>query len=130
MQRTVRWLALGVLGFVAASACSEQSGSDDVIGFWDTKSVAGYSVPGKIEYVRKSHDTQYIRWVFYDGGQCTLTQHVDGGIDTYDECEYTVNVEQHTLTMTFQYEKWAGRLDGNRLVFTDPKDVEWILRRQ
>ncbi len=130
MQRTVRWLALGVLGFVATPACSDQSDIDDVIGIWDTKSVAGYSVPGTIEYERKSHDTQYIRWVFYDGGRCTLTQHIDGAIETYGECEYTVNVEQQTLTMTFQMERWAGRLDGNSLIFTDPKDVEWILRRE
>ncbi|UCG85735.1 MAG: hypothetical protein JSW71_17720 [Gemmatimonadota bacterium] len=130
MQRTVRLLAFGVLGFVAAPACSDSFGIDDVFGIWNTTSINGYPVPGTVVYEAVSYDTEYVRWVFYDGERCTLTQEVDGLIETFDACDYTVNLEQETITISFLFETWDGRLDGDTMVLTDPADVIWILRRQ
>jgi len=130
MQRTARWLALGVLAFVAAPACSDPLGIDDVIGIWNTTSIGGYSVPGTVVYEGISHDTEYVRWVLYDGGQCTLTQRIAGVTDTYDECDYSVSLEQKTVTIIFQFQAWDGSLDGGSMTLTDPKDTVWILHKQ
>jgi hypothetical protein len=125
-----RWLTLGVLGSVAAPACSEPFGIDDILGIWNTQSINGYSVPGTVVYEGGTYDAQYVRWTFYDGGQCTLTQQVDGVTATYDECEYTVNMEQETLTIVLLFEPWDGSVAGNRMTLTDPQDVVWVLRAQ
>lgn len=125
-----RWFVLAVLGLVAAPACSEAFGIEDVLGVWNTQSINGHSVPGTVVYEGDTYDTQYVRWTFYDGGQCTLTQHVDGITATYDECEYTVNVEQETLTIVLNSERWDASLDGNRMTLTDPQAVVWVLRAQ
>lgn len=121
---------LGVLGLAAALSCSDVFGIDDVLGIWNTASINGYAVPGTVVYEGDSYDTQYVRWAFYGEGRCTLTQHVDGVTSTYDTCDYTVNLEQQAVTMTFLFETWDGRLDGNTMTLTDPQDVAWILRRQ
>ncbi len=130
MRRMARWLALGVLGCAAAPACSDAFGIEDILGVWNTISINGHSVPGTVVYEGDSYDTQYVRWAFYDGGQCTLTQQVDGFTETYDDCDYTANVEQKTIAITFLFETWDGSLDGNNMTLTDPLDVAWILRRQ
>ena len=130
MRHIARWLALGVLGFVAAAACSDPFGIEDMLGIWNTTSINGHSVPGTVIYKGDSHDTQYVRWVFYDGGQCTLTQQVDGVTETYDDCDYTVNLEQETIAISFLFETWDGSLDGSSMMLTDPLDIVWILRKQ
>ncbi|MDH3290887.1 MAG: hypothetical protein OEO20_05725 [Gemmatimonadota bacterium] len=130
MPRIVRWLTLGILGFVAAPACSDAFGVDDILGIWNTASINGYAVPGTVVYEGNSHDTQYVRWALYDGGLCTLTQQVDGSTETYDECDYTVNLEQETIAIAFLFETWDGRFDGDSMTLTDPQDVVWILRKQ
>jgi hypothetical protein len=130
MPRIVRWLTLGVLGFMAAPACSDAFGVDEILGIWNTASINGYSVPGTVVYEGNSHDTRYVRWAFYDGGLCTLTQHVDGVTETYDECDYTMNVEQETIAIAFLFETWDGSFDENSMTLIDPQDVVWILRKQ
>jgi len=130
VRRMARWLALGVLGSVAAPACGDAFGVEAVFGIWNTMSINGYAVPGTVVYEGESYETEYVRWVFYDDGHCTLTQHVDGITTTYGECDYTVNVELQTITMIFQFEAWDGSVDGNRMTLTDPKDAPWVLGRQ
>ncbi|NIM48523.1 MAG: hypothetical protein GTO22_04575 [Gemmatimonadales bacterium] len=125
-----RWLALGVLGCIAAPACSDAFGIDDVLGIWNTQSINGYSVPGTVVYEGDSYDTQYVDWAFYDGGRCTLTQRVDGVTDTYDECDYTVNLEQETVSIVLLSEMWDGSVEEDSMTLTDPQDVVWILRKQ
>ncbi|MFQ6045031.1 MAG: hypothetical protein ACE5PT_01560 [Gemmatimonadales bacterium] len=130
MRRLARWTVLGVLGFAVAPTCGDAFGIDDVLGIWNTQSIGGHSVPGTVVYEGDSYDTQYVRWAFYDGPQCTLTQRVDGVTATYDECDYTVSVEHETITIVFLSEVWDGGVEGNRMTLTDPQDVLWILRRQ
>ncbi len=121
---------LAFLALTAVLACSEPFGSGDSLGIWNTTSINDYSVPGTVVYEGQSYYTQYVRWAFYDGGLCTLTQQVDGVTETYDECDYTVNLEQETIAISFLFETWDGSLDGNNMMLTDPQDIEWILRRQ
>jgi hypothetical protein len=123
-------LALSVSGVLAASACGEAFGVQDVLGVWNTQSINSYPVPGTVLYEGVPHDTDYVRWTFYDGGRCTLTQEVDGQVGTFDECEYTVDPEQETVTIVLFFEQWAGSLDGDRMTLTDPQDVVWELRAQ
>lgn len=130
MRRLARWLTLGVLGFVAGPVCSDPFGIEDILGIWNTASINGYSIPGTVVYEGVSYDAQYARWAFYEGRQCLLTQQVDGVTETYDECNYTVNLEQETITIVFLFETWDGSLDGNSMTLTDPQDVIWMLRRQ
>jgi hypothetical protein len=130
VRRVVRWLTLGVLAFVVAPACSDAFGIAEILGIWNTTSINGYAVPGTVVYEGASHDTQYVRWAFYDGGLCTLTQRVDGITETYDACDYTVNVEQETIAIVFLFDTWDGSLGGNHMTLTDPQDVAWMLRRQ
>lgn len=125
-----RGLALGVLTFVAAPACSDGLGVEDVFGVWNTQTINGYPVPGLVVYEGDTYDAQYVRWTFYDGGRCTLTQQVDGVTATYDECEYTVNGDLETLTMMFLSEQWDGRVAGSTMTLTDPQAIEWVLRAQ
>ncbi len=126
----VLWLAVGLLGLVAGAAC-RGSLADDVRGIWNTQSIGGYAVPGMTVYAGDSIATQYVRWAFYDGGLCTMTQLVDGATNTFDECDYTMNAEQAAITIFFQKELWDGVVDdGSRMTLTDPRDVIWILHAQ
>lgn len=129
-RRWARWLTVGVVGFAAAPACSDTFGVDNVLGIWNTISINGHAVPGTVIYEGDSYDAQYVRWAFYDGGLCTLTQQVDGITATYDECDYTVNVERETITVTFLFETWDGSVDGDGMTLTDPQDIAWVLRKQ
>jgi hypothetical protein len=124
------WLAFGVLGFAAPPACGDVFGIENVLGVWNTQSINGYSVPGTVVYEGDTYDTRYVRWTFYDGGRCILTQQVDGVTATYDECDYTVNLEQETLTMALLSEPWDGTVAGDRMTLTDPQAVVWVLRSQ
>jgi hypothetical protein len=124
-----RWLALGVLGF-AAPACSDAFGVEDVLGIWNTESINGFPVPGDVQYEGSTYDTQYVRWALYDGGRCTLTQRVDDVTATYDDCSYTVSVEQATVTIVLHSEPWDGSVAGETMTLTDPQDVVWMLRAQ
>ena len=129
MRRAAAWLVLGILGFVAVG-CSDPVGVEDIIGIWNTTSINGYSVPGTVEYEGVNHDAEYARWVFYEGGQCTLTQHVDGSTETFDECEYTVDLTSETISVILLFEAWNGNLSRDRLTVTDPQDVVWLLVKQ
>lgn len=120
---------MGALGFVAAPACGDAFGVDDVLGIWNTASIGGHAVPGTVLYEGIDYDTQYVRWAFYDGGLCTLTQQVDGATTTYDECHYSVGAGQKTVAITFLFEVWDGTVDGSGMALTDPQDVVWMLRR-
>ena len=130
MRRVARWIGLSVIGLTAMSACGDAFGVRDVLGIWTTTSIGGYTVPGTVVYEGGDFDTQYVRWAFYDGGQCTLTQLVDGFTSTYDDCDYTVDVEQGTVAISFLSEIWDGVLDGDNMTLTDPLAVAWTLRRQ
>jgi hypothetical protein len=129
-RRKARWLALGVLGLAAPLACADPFGVEDVLGVWHTQSIGGHAVPGTVVYEGVSYDTQYARWTFYAGGQCTLTQLVDGVTATYDGCAYAVSEEDETLTIDFLSEVWDGTVAGDQMTLTDPQDVTWILRPQ
>jgi hypothetical protein len=126
----VPWLVLGVLGLVVAPGCSDAFGVTDVLGIWNTQSIGSYPVPGSVVYQGTTFDTQYARWAFYDGGRCTLTQQVDGTLGTFDDCTFTVNMEQKTIAMVFQARVWDGTVAGDRMTLTDPQDVVWELRAQ
>jgi hypothetical protein len=115
---------------VAAPGCGDPFGPADVLGIWNTQSINGYSVPGTVLYQGDTYDTEYVRWTFYDGGQCVLTQLVDGLTATYDECEYTVDAERKTVAMLLLAETWDASVEGNSMTLTDPQDVVWILRAQ
>jgi len=130
MASTAWCLTAGALGLVVASGCSDTFGVEDVVGIWNTESIGGYAVPGTVVYDGTSHDTQYVRWVFYDGEQCTLTQQVDGATQTFDECDYTLDVAEKTMTIVFQFQVWAGTVHGRAMTLTDPRDVVWGLRAQ
>lgn len=119
-----------VLAAVLAAGCTDPSGTVDVRGIWNVQSIDGHDVPGTVVYDGDSLATEYVRWVFYDGELCTLTQRVDQLTATYDECTYTVNEQERTLVVAFQNEEWSGSIDGTRMTLTDPKDVVWILRAQ
>ena len=81
-------------------------------------------------YEGGTYDTQYVRWALYEDGTCTLTQRVNGATDTYDECTYTVDVEQESVAIVFLSEVWDGSVAGNQMTLTDPQDVVWVLRAQ
>lgn len=130
MGRLPRWLVLGAFGAVAAPACGDAFGVGSVIGIWNTVSIGGHSLPGAVVYEGDSYDTEYVRWVLYDGGLCTLTQRVDGVMATYDDCDYSVNVEQKTLLIVFLSEVWNGSVEESSMTLTDPQDVVWVLRQQ
>jgi hypothetical protein len=55
---------------------------------------------------------------------------VDGRTNTYDDCSYSADERQQTVSITFQAQAWAGAIDGERMTLTDPQDVVWMLRRQ
>jgi hypothetical protein len=133
MRRLRRWLMLGGLGCAAVPACGDAFGIEDVLGIWNTESINNYAVPGTVVYQGDrvdTLDTQYVRWVFYQNGLCTLTQQVEGSTTSYDECEYAVDPEQRTITMLFQLRTWDGSVEGNRMTLTDPHDMVWVLRAQ
>ena len=130
MFRTAWCLRAGVLGLVAVSGCSDALGIEDIVGIWSTASIGDYAVPGTVVYEGVSHDTRYVRWVFYDGGHCTLTQEVDGTTETYDDCDYTVDLERETISIVFLFEVWDGSVRGRSMTLTDPQDVVWGLRAQ
>jgi len=130
VRRLLRWCTLGALGFAAAAACADPFGIADVLGVWNTQSINGYAVPGTVLYEGIPYDTQYVRWTLYDGGQCTLTQLVDGITATFDECEYTVDPDRATITIVFLSEPWDGSVDGRSMTLTDPQDVAWVLHAQ
>jgi hypothetical protein len=129
-RRAGWWLALGVLGLGGPPACTSALGIDDVVGIWNTQSINGHAVPGDVLYEGVVYDTQYVRWVFYDGGQCTLTQHVDDLTATYDDCTYSVSVEDGTIVIVLHSESWDGSMAGDTMTLTDPQDVVWVLRAQ
>lgn len=126
-RRLARWLALAAL---AAPACGEPFGVADVLGIWNAETINGYAVPGSVLYEGVTYDTRYVRWAFYDGGQCTLTQLVDGVTATYDECEYEVEADRQTVAIVLLTETWDGSVAGDRMELIDPQDVTWVLRAQ
>ncbi len=130
MRRRLRWLAAGTLGLLAAPACGDVFGIEDVLGIWNTQSINGYPVPGIVEYRAVNYDVEYGRWAFYDGQRCTLTQEVGGTVETYDACEYTVDGEAREISITFRDEAWDGTVEGSTMTLIDPQDIVWILRRQ
>jgi hypothetical protein len=130
MPRTARFLALGVLGCGAALACSDAFGIEDLLGVWNASFINDHAVPGTVEYEGASYDTEYVRWAFYEGGLCTVTQRVDGLTGTYDNCVYTLVEDRRTMTITFQGSRWDGSVSGNRMTLVDPQDIVWILDRQ
>jgi hypothetical protein len=130
MRLTPRWLILGALLAGAALACEDAVGVGDVRGIWNTVSIAGDVVPGTVDYEGTIFETEYVRWAFYDGDRCTLTQLVDGRTNTYDDCSYSADEGQQTVSITFQAQAWAGAIDGERMTLTDPQDIVWMLRRQ
>lgn len=118
------------LAALLAGACTDASSTTDMRGIWNVRSIGGHDVPGAVVYDDDSLAAEYVRWVFYDGVQCTLTQRVDNLTATYDECTYTVDEQEGTFVIAFQEEEWSGSVDGSRMTLTDPKDVVWILRSQ
>lgn len=130
MRRTRRSLILGALLAGAAPACEDAVGFGDVRGIWNTQSIAGDAVPGTVDYEGTIFETEYVRWAFYDGDRCTLTQLVDGRTNTYDDCAYVADDQQQTVSITFQSQTWSGAISGERMTLTDPQDIVWILRRQ
>ena len=130
MRHGARWLALAVAGLVGAPACGDEFGIDDVLGIWNTHTINGYAVPGTVVYEGVTYQTAYVRWTFYDGGLCTLTQQVDDITATYDSCEYTIDADQETIAIVLLSQEWNGSVDGSRMTLTDPQSVVWILRAQ
>lgn len=129
-RRLARWLALGVLVAAGLAACADAFGVEDVLGVWNTQSINDYPVPGSVVYRGIAYDTEYVRWAFYDGGQCTLTQLVNGYTDTYDDCTYTVAPDQATIAIVLHDEPWSGSAADDTITLTDPQDVRWVLRAQ
>ena len=119
-----------MLGLVGAPACTDGFGLEDVLGVWNTQSIDGYAVPGDVVYGGGTYATEYVRWALYDGGYCTLTQRVDDVTATFDDCEYTVDLEQETVVIVFQSASWDGRVAGDIMTLTDPQDVVWVLGAQ
>jgi len=126
----VRWLALGALGTVAAPACGDPFGPEDIIGVWHTESIGGYVVPGLVVYQGITYNTEYARWTFYTDGLCTLTQKVDNTTDTFDQCDYSPDVENGAITVNFLSDAWEGSVDGHTMTLIDWNDVEWVLHQQ
>lgn len=123
------WLGLGSFGFVTELAGGDSFAVDDVLGVWCATSIGGYSVPGTVAYEGVTHDAQYVRWGFYDGGQCTLTQRVDGATECCDPCDFTVNSAQ-TVSISLLSETWDGSLDADSITVTGPRDLVSVLRKQ
>ena len=130
MRQIPRWFIIGALLAGAFPACEDAVGLADVRGIWNTASIGGHAIPGTVDYDGTIFDTEYVRWAFYDGERCTLTQLVDGKTSTYDDCTYSADEERQAVSITFQSEAWAGTVSGERMTLTDPQDVVWILRRQ
>lgn len=105
-------------------------GIEDVLGIWNTQSINGYAVPGIVEYEGVDYDAEYARWAFYEGRRCTLTQEVGGVVETYDECDYAVSVEEREVSITFRNEVWDGAIEGSTMTLIDPQEIVWKLRRQ
>ena len=129
MRRILRWLVPGALALAVGTACSDAFGVEDILGTWETTSVNGYSVPGTVVLEGSSFDIQYYRWTFVDGGHCSATGQVDGEVHSGD-CDYTVNLEQRTITISFEVNSLQGSIDGNTMTLTDEGDIVWILRGQ
>lgn len=130
MPRSARLYALGALTCGAALGCSDAVGIVDVVGIWNATSINDHPVPGTVEYQGASYDTEYVRWAFYDGGLCTITQRVDGLTGTYDDCVYTFVADRQVITVTFQSLRWDGSVSGDLMTLTDPQEIVWVLRRQ
>lgn len=130
LRSRARGLVLGALGLVGAPACTDALGLEDVLGVWNTRSINGYAVPGDVVYEGSTYATEYVRWALYDGGFCTLTQLVDGVTATFDDCEYTVDLERRTIVIVFQSAPWDGEVAGDSMTLTDPQDVVWVLGAQ
>jgi hypothetical protein len=130
LRLMVPWFALGTIGTVAAPACGDPLGPEDVIGIWHTESIGGFIVPGLVVYDGITYNTEYARWTFYADGLCTLTQKVDATTDTFDHCDYIVHTETSAITVNFLSDAWEGSVHGQTMTLTDWKGVEWVLLQQ
>ena len=131
MRRVTRWFVLGAFCILAATACGDAFGIDDVLGMWETTSINGDPVPGIVVVEGESFDVQYYRWTFVDGGQCSVAADVDGEVESMDDCDYTVNIEQETIAITFfDIDFFQGSINGDRMTLTDDEGVILVLRRQ
>ena len=133
MRTTARWLVLGVFGLIMGTGCSDPLGIDDIVGTWDTMSINGYSVPGTVIVEDREFDVRYIRWTFDHGGACTVVAQIDGDVDTFDGCQYTVDLEQATIDIDLgdEFTELLGSIDGDRMTLTNESvDATYVLRRR
>jgi hypothetical protein len=133
MRSAARWLVLGALGVLSTTGCGDPVGIDDVIGTWDTVSVNGYSVPGLVVVQDREFEVQYIQWTFENGGACTVVAQIDGEVDAFDGCSYTVDLEQATIDIDLddEFTEVRGSIDGDRMTLTNQStDATYVLRRR
>jgi len=131
MRRTAQWLVLGAFGIFTATGCGDALGIDDIIGTWDTTSINDYSVPGTVVVEDQEFDVQYTRWTFDDGGGCTVVAQIDGAVDIFDGCNYTVNLAQQTIDIDLdEFTEVRGSIDGDRMTLTNESvDATYVLSR-
>jgi hypothetical protein len=128
-----QWCVLGVVGLVAATACSDAFGIEDLLGTWSLTSIYGQSVPGTVTIDGESLDVQYVRLTFGVGGDCTLAQGMDGATWFITDCAYTVDLDRKTMAVLIQnLPTFQGSIDiaADRMTLTDADDLVSIWRRQ
>lgn len=59
-----------------------------------------------------------------------MTEVVDDSTYTFDECDYSVELEHDSITIIFRFEEWKGSLDRRSISLTDPKDKAWMPHKQ
>jgi len=77
-----------------------------------------------------SFNIQYERLTFSEVGACAVSWQVDGDVHSFDDCDYTVDLEQKTIAVEYFGDPvFHGSVDGNRMTLTDTDDHVAVWRR-
>jgi hypothetical protein len=131
MRFVFRWCALVAVLVVANAGCGDDVfGLDDVIGQWETTSINGDAVPGMVVVAGDDYFVEYYRWTFVSAGQCSAEARVDGESFSLDNCDYSVDITQQTITGNSDGLDFAGTVNGDRMDLDFDIVGNWMLRRR
>jgi len=132
MRRMMRWCVFCGVALLVATACSDAFGVEDILGTWNVMSINGHPLPAVVKTNGEEYNYQYLRFTFVEGGKCTFASQVDDVVDSTDSCDYTVNFEQKTISVSLHQGSigFYGSIDGNEMTLNAGEEVVLILRRQ